>query len=40
LNDERLVECSACGGRERAAPLPGPPGGKQFSKVLYNSGFT
>jgi len=40
LNSEPLVECAACGGRERAAPLPGPPGGKQFSKVLYNSGFT
>jgi hypothetical protein len=39
LNDERLVECSACGGRERAAPLPTPPGGSCFSKVLH-SGFT
>ncbi len=25
LNDERLVECSACGGRQRAATLPAPP---------------
>ena len=39
LNDERLVECSACGGRERAAPLPATPGGSCFSKVLH-SGFT
>jgi hypothetical protein len=35
LNPEPLVECAVCGGRERAAPLPGPPGGKHFSKVLY-----
>ena len=25
LNDEGLTECSACGGRERAASLPNPP---------------
>jgi len=35
LNGEHLVECSACGGRERAAPLPAPTEGSYFSKVLH-----